>query len=178
MNSLVDPGMIRSLYDASAAGVKIDLIVRGICCLRPGVPGISENIRVVSIVGRFLEHCRAYYFENGAEGGKGSALYIGSADLMQRNLDRRVEVLVPVEDKKILRSIRDDILEVELRDTMKAWELQSDRTWRRVEAADAEKRVSAQLHFLDVRRRMADGESAKIGEVKLTPVSNSAPGGV
>jgi polyphosphate kinase len=171
MNSLVDPDMICSLYDASRAGVKIDLIIRGISCLRPGVEGMSENIRVVSIVGRFLEHSRAYYFENGGEGGEAAALYLGSADIMQRNLDRRVEVLFPIEDAELRRSIRDDILEMDLRDTLKSWELQPDGSWTRVARSDDAEPISAQLHFLDVRREIVDSDAGKIQEVKFAPAS-------
>jgi len=106
MNSLVDPPIIRQLYMASQAGVKIDLIVRGICCLRPGIPGVSENIRVMSVVGRFLEHSRIYYFYNGGD----EEIYLGSADLMPRNINRRVEVLFPVQDVGIIRYLRDAVL--------------------------------------------------------------------
>jgi polyphosphate kinase len=105
INSLVDRKMIQLLYTASKAGVKVDLFVRGICCLRPGMPGISDNIQVTSIVGRFLEHSRIYYFQNGGS----EEIYLGSADLMPRNIDRRVEVLFPVEDKQMIQHIRDDI---------------------------------------------------------------------
>ncbi len=142
MNQLVDRTLIRALYAASREGVRIDLIVRGICCLRPGVPGWSETIRVVSIVGRFLEHSRAYYFahggtragENGA--GDGDALYLGSADLMHRNLDRRVEAVFPVEDPVLRAQLRDEVLPAYLRDTVNARELRSDGSWVPVRAMD------------------------------------------
>jgi polyphosphate kinase len=131
MNSLVDPDLIDSLYRASAAGVSIDLIVRGICCLRPGVPGLSENIRVRSIIGRYLEHSRIYQFGHGADGA--SISYIGSADLMPRNLDRRVEALVPIEDESLQRRLQ-QIIDVQLADDQLAWSLEPDSTWCRVEA--------------------------------------------
>jgi polyphosphate kinase len=121
-NSLVDGEMIRRFYQASQAGVKIDLIVRGICCLRPGIAGVSDNIQVLSIVGRFLEHSRIYYFHNDGE----PRLYLGSADLMPRNLDRRVEVLFPIEDASIQEHVLENILAVCLRDTAKSHVLQSD----------------------------------------------------
>jgi polyphosphate kinase len=116
MNSLVDPAFIEALYRASQAGVQVDLIVRGVCCLRPGVPGVSENIRVISIVGRFLEHTRAYYFRNGGQ----EELLMGSADIMPRNLDHRVETLFPVEDETIRAYVLNEVLEAYLRDTAKA----------------------------------------------------------
>jgi polyphosphate kinase len=122
MNSLVDQEIISTLYRASQAGVKIDLIVRGICCLRPGVKGVSENIRVLSIVGRFLEHSRIYYFHNKGE----SDLYVGSADLMPRNIDRRVEVLFPIESEDLRQDIIKNISKAYLRDTEKGHWLQAD----------------------------------------------------
>jgi polyphosphate kinase len=129
MNSLVDPGMIDELYRASQAGVEIDLIVRGICCLTPGVPGLSETIRVRSLVGRYLEHSRIYRFANGR--GPGEPIHlIGSADLMPRNLDRRVETLTPVLDPA-LQARLDEMLEVELRDDVLAWTLDADSRWTR-----------------------------------------------
>ena len=130
MNSLADDDMIDALCDASRAGVKIDLIVRGICCLRPGVPGLSDNIRVRSIVGRYLEHSRIFYFANGRESGK-AAYYIGSADLMPRNLDGRVEALVPVDDTSMQARLR-EILDVNLADDELAWDLMPDGSWRKV----------------------------------------------
>jgi polyphosphate kinase len=116
MNALEDRAMVRLLYEASRAGVRIDLIVRGLCCLRPGIPGVSENIRVKSIVGRFLEHSRLYYFENGGS----EEIYMGSADLMPRNLDRRVEILFPILDSALVRKLRDSVLEKCLEDNNKA----------------------------------------------------------
>jgi polyphosphate kinase len=129
MNALVDRDMIRLLYRASQAGVKVDLLVRGVCCLRPGVPGVSENIRVTSIVGRFLEHSRIYYFRNNGE----DEIYVGSADLMPRNLDRRVEVLFPIEDRRFVRYLREEVLAVYLCDNVKARVMQPDGTYVRKE---------------------------------------------
>jgi len=128
MNSLVDPEMIDALYAASQAGTRIDLIVRGICCLRPGVPGMSENIAVRSIVGRYLEHSRVYRF--GSDEGP-RLYYIGSADLMPRNLDRRVEAVVPVDDPA-LQARLDDIISVQMADDELAWELGADGRWKKV----------------------------------------------
>ena len=129
VNSIVDPDLIRALYRASAVGVRINLVVRGICCLRPGVPGLSENIRVRSVVGRYLEHSRILRFANGS--GRGKPLHlIGSADLMERNLDRRVEVLVPVRDRGH-RTRLDNVLEELQADDAAAWELGSDGQWVR-----------------------------------------------
>jgi polyphosphate kinase len=134
MSSLVDPAFIEALYRASQHGVQIDLIVRGVCCLRPGVPGLSENIRVVSIVGRFLEHSRVYYFHNAGK----EELFMGSADLMTRNLDHRVETLFPIEDEQMRTHILTDVLEAYLRDTAKARILNPDGTYTRAApAADA-----------------------------------------
>ncbi len=127
MNSLSDPGMIDRLYEASRAGVAIDLVIRGICCLRPGVPGLSENIRVRSIVGRYLEHSRIYHFANGAGPGEPTYL-IGSADWMTRNLNRRVEALVPVEDAHLQRRL-DEVIAIELEDNRLAWELAPEGRW-------------------------------------------------
>jgi polyphosphate kinase len=128
MNALVDPAIIEALYRASQSGVKVDLLVRGICCLRPGVPKISDNIRVVSIVGRFLEHHRIFYFRNGGK----EEIFMGSADLMPRNLDNRVEVLFPIEDESIRAYVLSDVLEAYLRDNYKARVLQSDGSYARV----------------------------------------------
>src|ERR1039457_4348409 len=122
MNALVDRKMIELLYQASQAGVRVDLLVRGICCLRPGIPGVSDHIRVTSIVGRFLEHSRVFYFRNGGR----EEVYLGSADLMPRNLNRRVEVDFPVQDKSLIRVLRDEILGTYLKDTAKARHMNSD----------------------------------------------------
>ena len=127
MNSLLDPAAIRALYKASQAGVQVEINVRGICALRPGVPGVSENIRVVSVVGRFLEHSRIYCFERHGEPEK---ILIGSADLMPRNLYNRVELVVPAEDEKVRADLL-DVLERSLADETNAWELEEDGAWKR-----------------------------------------------
>jgi polyphosphate kinase len=129
MNSLVDPDLIELLYRASQSGVDIDLVIRGICCLRPGVPGLSENIRVRSIIGRYLEHSRIYEFANGRGPGEPEYL-IGSADLMPRNLDRRVEVLVRVREDTLTARLA-EVLAVNLDDAYLAWELGPDGVWTR-----------------------------------------------
>jgi polyphosphate kinase len=124
MNALVDPDIMAVLYEASQAGVDVDLIVRGICCLRPGVPGVSDRIRVISIVGRFLEHSRAWYFRNGGD----EEVYISSADWMPRNLDRRVEAATPVRNPVHRQTVR-DLLELMWRDNRQAWDLGPDGAW-------------------------------------------------
>ncbi len=134
MNSLVDRDVIRALYAASRAGIEIDLIIRGICCLRPGVPGWSETIRVRSIVGRFLEHSRIYCFHNGGD----TEVYLGSADLMERNFDRRVEVVFPVLDEEHKHHLRDVILPAYFRDNVNARELRADGTYVKVEPCEGE----------------------------------------
>ena len=133
MNALVDPDIIAALYAASQAGVPIDLIVRGICCLRPGLPGISETIRVISIVGRFLEHSRAFHFLNGGD----EEVYIGSADWMPRNLDRRIEAVTPVIDPAHRQSLR-DLLLLLWQDNRQAWELKPDGSYQQRQPASRE----------------------------------------
>jgi polyphosphate kinase len=152
MNSLSDPKIIRLLYKASRAGVKIQLLVRGICCLRPGLKGVSENIEVISIVGRFLEHSRVYYFRNGGE----EEVYIGSADLMSRNIDNRVEVLVPVKQPEIIRTICDRILPVYLADNVKARQMTSTGAYRPRKIG--KEPVNAQEVLLQRRAAMAKKE--------------------
>ncbi len=143
MNSLCDPDIMEALYRASAAGVEIELIVRGICCIRPGIPGVSENISVRSIVGNFLEHSRIYYFENGGS----PEIYAASADWMPRNLDRRVEIMFPLEDVRI-REKALHILKLELEDTVKAHILRSDGTYDRVDRRGKDL-VNSQLQFCE-----------------------------
>jgi len=140
MNSLVDNKIIRELYRASQGGVPIDLLVRGICCLRPGVEGISENIRVISVVGRFLEHSRIYYFHNGGH----PEIYLGSADLMPRNIDRRVEVLFPVEDPRLISYLRNEVLNTYLSDNVKARIMLPDGKYERVSRAGKAKPLNSQ----------------------------------
>ncbi|MCL4271489.1 MAG: polyphosphate kinase 1, partial [Anaerolineales bacterium] len=144
MNSLVDMEMIQLLYQASQSGVKVDLIVRGMCCLRPGIKGVSENIRVVSIVGRYLEHSRIYYFQNNGS----DEIYLGSADLMPRNLIHRVEVVFPVENKGQVRFLRDKILESYLKDNTRARLLETDGKYKRLKPSGDEKPFDVQSHLM------------------------------
>jgi polyphosphate kinase len=144
MNSLTDPRVIESLYEASQAGVRIDLNIRGICCLRPGLEGISENIRVVSLVGRFLEHARVFAFGQGEE----EEIYLGSADLMQRNFDRRVEQLFPLREKRHREKIR-RLLELQLADTANAWELKPDGSFERLHSKEGEEPLDSQAVLLE-----------------------------
>jgi polyphosphate kinase len=153
MNALVDPVCIAALYKASQAGVKIDLQIRGICCLRPGIPGTSENIRVTAIVGRFLEHARIYYFRNGGD----EEIYLGSADLMPRNLDRRVEVLFPVENPKIRSALIDTIIPVQFGDTEKLRVMQPDGSYSRVHPEPGKAPLNAQAWLLAHRGTWYDG---------------------
>ena len=141
MNALVDTQTIRALYEASSKGVIIDLVVRGICCLKPGIPGASENIRVISIIGRFLEHSRAYYFQNGGK----EELFLGSADIMPRNLDDRVEAIFPVFDKTLIQIVKSD-LELIISDNVKAWQMNDDGNYSLI-SNDAPK-VNSQALFL------------------------------
>lgn len=146
-NGLIDSDIIASLYKASIAGVRIDLNIRGLCCLRPGIPGVSENIRVTSIVDRFLEHARIYYFENGGK----PEMYMGSSDMMPRNLLARVEVLFPVLDKEMMVNIRDSILRVHLSDNVKARVLQPDGTYVLTERGPDEKKLRSQKWLIEHR---------------------------
>lgn len=145
MNSLVDAAMIRQLYLASIAGVRIDLLVRGICCLRPGLPGISENIRVKCLLGRFLEHSRVYYFRNGGQ----EEVYSGSADLMPRNLNNRVETLWPVEASALKTRIIEAVLGIEMQDNVKARELLADGTYRQLHPEADQPPLDSQRYFME-----------------------------
>ncbi len=147
MNALVDKSCIQALYRASQAGVKVDLQPRGICCLRPGVPGVSENITVTSIVGRFLEHARIYYFRNGGE----EEILTGSADLMPRNLDRRVETLFPVEDMRLKTALRDEILKIHMNDNVKSRRMLPDGSYERVQPTDGEPEIDSQRWLIKNR---------------------------
>lgn len=149
MNSLVDAPIIKLLYQASQAGVKIDLIVRGICCLRPGVPGVSENIQVRSVVGRFLEHSRIYYFQNAGN----EEIYLGSADLMPRNINRRVEVLFPVADPAIIRYLRDDVLGMYLILNAKTRLLMPDGSYKNLTPNPGETPISIQEWLINFRKQ-------------------------
>ena len=165
MNSLVDADVIEELYAASQAGVQIELIVRGICCLRPGVEGLSDNIRVVSLLGRFLEHARVFRFETAVE----TTTYLGSADMMPRNLDNRIEVITPVLDPTLCDRLR-HALDLELSDTAGAWELHGDGTWERRAALPGALRTAAHETFM----RQALQAAAPVGQPHLTQREETA----
>jgi len=170
LNSLVDEEIIEKLYEASCADVTIDLIVRGICCLRPKIPDISENIRVISIVGRFLEHSRIFYFENAGQ----PQVFLSSADWMPRNFFRRIELAFPVGNPMLRDRIVKEVLPSFLNDRVKARELQSDGSYRRLKPEGSEPSAQAQWHFREVSRERAKkmtGSKKKLRADKLVPIS-------
>jgi polyphosphate kinase len=160
MNALQDPKIITTLYEASHAGVQIELIIRGFCCLRPQVPGLSENIRIYSILGRFLEHSRIFWFQNAGSHGTGEEYYIGSADWMYRNLDYRVEAVTPVEDPSLRERLK-DILDTMLADHGHSWELQPDGAWLR--RTNPDNRPASDTHDLLMARFLRTAKKSRHG---------------
>jgi polyphosphate kinase len=170
INGLLEPAVVQAVYRASQAGVKIDLICRGICALRPGIPGVSENIRVTSVVDRFLEHSRIFYFGNGGD----PQVYIGSADWMDRNLIRRVEVVFPIEPPELKQRLIAEILKTSLDDTIKARELQSDGTYKRIGVLNGEPGVRSQERFLELARLNATRREP-VAETPAVQVTQAKP---
>jgi polyphosphate kinase len=171
MNSLVDREIIAKLYEASCAEVTIDLIVRGICCLRPKIPKMSEYIRVISIVGRFLEHSRVYCFENGGQ----PEVFLSSADWMPRNFLRRIEIAFPLKAPALRDRVMNEILPNFLLDRVKARELQPDGTYRRLKPEGNEPRAQAQWHFRERSRQQTKKQSQakKQPGIRLTPITEA-----
>ncbi|MCX5857863.1 MAG: RNA degradosome polyphosphate kinase, partial [Deltaproteobacteria bacterium] len=149
MNALVDAQTVRKLYEASRAGVRIDLLVRGICCLRAGIPGVSENIRVISILDRFLEHSRVYYFHNSGN----PEIYSGSADWMPRNFKKRAEILYPINNTELKTQIMDEIMMTYLKDNVKARLMQPDGSYLRIKPKDGERPIRSQSALIEIARK-------------------------
>jgi polyphosphate kinase len=162
INGLLEPAVVKALYRASQAGVRVDVVCRGICALRPGVPGVSDTVRVTSVVDRFLEHSRIFYFENDGT----PEVYVGSADWMDRNLSRRVEVVFPVEQPDLKARLIDEILGISLADNVKARQLTAEGVYFRVQPGPGEPAVRSQVRFLEIaaeaeRRQQLVGTAAE-----------------